>query len=115
MSSTAVKGKGKSEKSERQKQLEAELAALEDDDSVDPEEVPEDTQGELERVKAFLGAQFGFDLRSPGQVKQAEIDGLEAEIALEEQQAAEAKAAEEEAAAAEQPQQQPAAKAAAGA
>ena len=50
---------------------------------------------ELERVKQLVGAHIGIDMRSPGQVKQAEIDGLKAEIELEQQQAKEAKEAEQ--------------------
>jgi len=94
VSSTATKTKD--EKSEHQKELEQQLADLEDaDDGVEPEEVPADTAAELERVKHIIAAQFGIDTRSPGQVKQAEIDGLKAEIALEEEQAKVAKAAED--------------------
>ena len=100
MSSSATIGKadektGKAEKSERLKELEKELADLEDaDDEVEPEAVPSDTTTELERVKQLVGAHIGIDMRSSGQVKQAEIDGIKAEIELETQQAKEAKEAE---------------------
>jgi predicted acyltransferase (DUF342 family) len=88
---------GKAEKSERLKELEAELEEAEDTaDGVEPEAVPSDTAAELERVKQLVGAHIGIDMRSPGQVKQAEIDGLKAEIELEQQQAKEAKEAERE-------------------
>ena len=69
-------------------------------DEVKAEAVPKDTAAELERVKAFLGAQFGFDMRSPGQVKQAELDAADAQKELEVEQEAEAAKAEAEAAAA---------------
>jgi predicted acyltransferase (DUF342 family) len=87
---------GKAEKSERLKELEKKLADLQEgDDEVEPEAVPSDTTAELERVKQLVGAHIGIDMRSPGQVKQAEIDGLKAEIELEQQQAKEAKEAEQ--------------------
>jgi predicted acyltransferase (DUF342 family) len=86
---------GKAEKSERLKELEKKLADQEGDDEVEPEAVPSDTAAELERVKQLIGAHIGIDMRSPGQVKQAEIDGLKAEIELEQQQAKEAKEAEQ--------------------
>ena len=70
-------------------------------DEVKAEAVPSDTSAELERVKQIIGAQFGIDMRSPGQVKQAEEDAAKAQEELEKQQAEEAKQAEEEAAAAE--------------
>ena len=69
-------------------------------DEVKPEAVPKDTAAELERVKQIIGHQFGIDMRSPGQVKQAEEDAAKAEEELESQQAEEAKAAEEAEAAA---------------
>ena len=68
-------------------------------DEVKAEAVPADTAAELERVKQVIGAQFGLDMRSPGQVKQAAEDEAKAQAELEAQQAEEAQAAEEEAAA----------------
>jgi hypothetical protein len=64
-------------------------------DEVKPERVPKDTAAELERVKQLIGAHLGVDMRSPGQVAQAEEDGEKAEKELEAQQAKEAKEAQE--------------------
>jgi len=66
------------------------------------EAVPSDTAAELERVKQVIGAQFGIDMRSPGQVAQADKDAEAAQEELEAQQAEAAKAEEEAAAAEEQ-------------
>jgi len=63
-------------------------------DEVKPERVPADTAAELERVKQIIGAQLGLDMRSPGQVAQAELDEEEAQAQLEAEQK---QAAEEEA------------------
>ena len=63
-------------------------------DEVKPERVPKDTAAELERVKQLVGAHIGIDMRSPGQVAQAEQDGEQAQKELEEQQAKEAEEAE---------------------
>ena len=68
-------------------------AEAETADEVQPEEIPKDTAGELERVKHIIASQFGIDMRSPGQVKQAELDGEQAEKELAEQQAKEEKEA----------------------
>ena len=70
-------------------------------DEVKAEAVPKDTAAELERVKQIIGHQFGIDMRSPGQVKQAELDAEDAQKELEVEQEAEAAKAEAEAAAAE--------------
>jgi len=59
-------------------------------DEVKPEAVPKDTAAELERVKQIIGHQFGIDMRSPGQVAQAEKDAADAQEELEKQQAEEA-------------------------
>ena len=72
---------------ERLQELEASLEKLQaaaeaGAEPVKAEAVPEDTQAELERVKHVIGQNFGIDMRSPGQVKQAEIDELEAQIEL---------------------------------
>jgi len=111
-----AKEKAKDGKSEELQRLEAELADLEkeladleDADDVEAEEVPADTGAELERVKQLVGAHFGIDTRSPGQVKQASLDGLEAEIELKQQQIAEQQAADEEAAAAAKAEEEAAA------
>ena len=88
--------------SERVQALEQKLEKLKAEEDVVAEDPPEDTQAELERVKHVLSAAFGIDLRSPGQIKQAELDGLEAEIELAKQEEEEAaKQAAEEAAASE--------------
>lgn len=87
--------------SERVQALEQKLEKLKAEEDVVAEDPPEDTQAELERVKHVLSAAFGIDLRSPGQVKQAELDGLEAELELVKQEEEAAKQAAEEEAAAE--------------
>jgi len=69
------------------------------EDEVKPEAVPKDTAAELERVKQVIGAHFGIDMRSPGQVAQADKDAEDAQKELEAQQEKEAKQAEKEAAA----------------
>lgn len=69
-------------------------------EEIKAEAVPKDTAAELERVKQLIGANMGIDMRSPGQVKQAEEDAAKAQAELEEEQAEEAKRAEEEALAA---------------
>ena len=84
--------------SERVQALEQKLEKLKAEEDVVAEDPPEDTQAELERVKHVLSAAFGIDLRSPGQIKQAELDGLEAELELAKQAAEEEAAAEAEAA-----------------
>jgi hypothetical protein len=65
-----------------------------DETAVKPEAVPKDTAAELERVKQLIGANFGIDMRSPGQVAQADKDAEDAQAELEKQQAKEAKEAE---------------------
>jgi len=87
--------------SERVQALEQKLEKLKAEEDVVAEDPPEDTQAELERVKHVLSAAFGIDLRSPGQVKQAELDGLEAELELVKQEEEAAKKQAEEEAAAE--------------
>ena len=82
------------DKSAHQKELEQQLADLEGD-GVEAEAVPADTSAELERVKHIVGSHLGIDMRSPGQVKQSQIEAIQAEIELEQQQAEEAKQAEE--------------------
>ena len=66
-------------------------------DEVKPEAVPADTAAELERVKQLIGAHFGIDMRSPGQVAQGDKDAEDAQKELEKQQEQEAKQAEKEA------------------
>jgi len=76
----------------------AEAEKTETLDEVKPEAVPKDTAAELERVKQVIGAHFGIDMRSPGQVAQAEKDAEDAQKELEKQQEKEAMQAEKEAA-----------------
>jgi len=64
-------------------------------DEVKPERVPKDTAAELERVKQLVGAHIGIDMRSPGQVAQAEQDGEQAQKELEAEQKKEAEQAEQ--------------------
>jgi len=66
-------------------------------DEVKPEAVPKDTAAELERVKQIMGAHLGIDMRSPGQVAQADKDAEDAQKELEKQQQKEAAQAEKEA------------------
>ena len=57
-------------------------------DEVKPEAVPKDTAAELERVKQLVGAHIGIDMRSPGQVAQADADAEHAQKELEVEQGA---------------------------
>jgi len=63
-------------------------------DEVKPERVPKDTAAELERIKQLVGAHIGVDMRSPGQVAQAEADAEQAQKELEAEQKKEAEEAE---------------------
>jgi hypothetical protein len=90
MSSSAIATRSKDDEEQRKD-------AEQDGDEVKPERVPSDTAAELERVKQLVGANIGIDMRSPGQVKQAEQDEADAQKQLEDEQRKEADEKEKEA------------------